>query len=372
MAESAGFWSYVQDDNDDEDDRILRLAERLRAEFALLTGDSLELFVDRKDISWGEEWRRRIDDALEATTFFIPIVTPRYFKRPECRRELLTFAGHAQSLGLEELLLPIHYADVAELGPDEEPSSDEAVALVAKTQWEDWRTLRLRDERTAEYRQGVNDLAKRLAEISAKTEAVPPTPTSEPEEAREEEPGFIDLVASGEEAMPRWTQTIQSLGEEMQNVSRLTEETAPELEASDARAGGFAGRLAVLRRFAARLQEPADRIDALATQYAADLVEIDPAILTLIRLAEEDEEARESDDVEEFFANLRTMVEASSEASDTVRQLVGQLEASMAASRDLRRPVRTMKDALKKLLDGQAVIEEWKRRLHQGPRADNG
>jgi hypothetical protein len=55
------------------------------------TASTLEVFLDRDSIRWGEEWRERIDSAVAGTTFFIPIVTPRYFLRKECRRELLSF-----------------------------------------------------------------------------------------------------------------------------------------------------------------------------------------------------------------------------------------------------------------------------------------
>jgi hypothetical protein len=95
--EAAVFWSYARADDEQDGGRIRSLAEAVKREYSLLTGDELALFIDR-DVQWGEEWRTRIDDALSATTFFVPVMTPRYFARAECRRELLTFAGHAASL----------------------------------------------------------------------------------------------------------------------------------------------------------------------------------------------------------------------------------------------------------------------------------
>jgi hypothetical protein len=83
----AGFWSYARDDDERDGHGLLRLAARIQDEFALVTGETLTLFVDRNEISWGDEWRRRIETALAETTFFVPIITPLYFKRQECRRE---------------------------------------------------------------------------------------------------------------------------------------------------------------------------------------------------------------------------------------------------------------------------------------------
>src|SRR3712207_1805690 len=89
--DAAAFWSYAHDDNKFDGDRVLRLAESLKQEYSLLTGGAFNIFVDRTSIAWGEEWRARIDAALTSTTFFIPIISPRYFQRAECRRELLDF-----------------------------------------------------------------------------------------------------------------------------------------------------------------------------------------------------------------------------------------------------------------------------------------
>jgi hypothetical protein len=139
----AGFWSYVRADDEADDGRITRLASLVRDEYALLTGEDIAVFVDRESLSWGDEWQRRIDEALEGTAFFIPVLTPRYFRSSACRRELLTFAGHAKSLHVSELLLPLLYVDVPSLFDEE--SDDEAIALIARMQYEDWRELRLED-----------------------------------------------------------------------------------------------------------------------------------------------------------------------------------------------------------------------------------
>ena len=94
----AGFWSYVRADDEADGGRITRLAARVQSEFQLLTGESIAVFVDREAIGWGDEWQRRIDEALEGTAFFVLVITPRYFQSEACRAELLTFSGHAESL----------------------------------------------------------------------------------------------------------------------------------------------------------------------------------------------------------------------------------------------------------------------------------
>src|SRR4051812_13855319 len=99
---ATGFWSYVHADDQAEGGRILALAHHLQEEYALLTGDKLRLFLDRDDLRWGDEWREKLDHALAGVTFFIPIVTPRYFASQECRAELLAFESRARNVGLGE------------------------------------------------------------------------------------------------------------------------------------------------------------------------------------------------------------------------------------------------------------------------------
>jgi hypothetical protein len=67
-----GFWSYAHEDNELDGGNILVLAHLIKEEYNLLSGEPLELFIDRDGIAWGEEWRKRIDSSLVQTTFFIP------------------------------------------------------------------------------------------------------------------------------------------------------------------------------------------------------------------------------------------------------------------------------------------------------------
>jgi hypothetical protein len=170
-----------------------------------------------------DEWRRRIAEALAGTTFFIPIVTPRFFKSDECRRELVTFAMHAESLGVSELLLPLLYADVPNLSED---SEDEAVSLVARTQYERWTNLRLQDEQSEAYRQGVNRLAVKLMEI-AESLAERPTPALASAHSSEEEPGLVDILADTEAAMPRWVEALEQFSPVMEEISGIMTSDRP-------------------------------------------------------------------------------------------------------------------------------------------------
>jgi hypothetical protein len=160
---SVGFWSYAHRDNDLDRGRVSQLARDLADQFELLTGHILEMFVDSRSIEWGHEWRRRVDQALDSTTFFIAIVTPLYLRSSECRREFLDFVGNIGGADDKRVLLPILYIDTPAVGDPYD--SDEVARLVRRTQYEDWRTLRLAAGDSPEYRLAVQRMAVRILEI---------------------------------------------------------------------------------------------------------------------------------------------------------------------------------------------------------------
>jgi hypothetical protein len=352
---AVGFWSYVHADDDAEGGRILRLAERLRNEYSVLTGNDLQIFVDREDLTWGDEWRRRIAEALSGTTFFIPIVTPRYLGSEECRRELLTFAGHAESFGVTELLLPILYAEVPELTED---SDDEAAALIARTQYVNWSDLRLVDETSEAYRKAVNVLAKRLMDVAQTLEVRPVVLPDAPEE---DEPGFVDIMAEAEAALPRWQAALEQLSPIAQEIGAALQKAAARAEQSDARGKGFAGRIIALQELASELEPLTNRLLEAGTDYASEVVKVDAGVLTLIRAAEteavDDDEARAA--YCDLFETIKSTAEATREMAGEVDVVLEGLRPLEGLSRNLRPPLKKMEDGLRRVRDAQSVIDEW-------------
>ena len=148
--EGTGFLSYVHKGDEADSRRISRLANDIVAQHELLTGDTIELFIDRKEIRWGDKWREKIDGNLGSVAFFIPVLTPRYLKSPECRRELQFFIRKAKKLGLNELLLPLYYVNIPSF--DDESVENGLIRAVREFHYEDWRELRFADVNSEEYR----------------------------------------------------------------------------------------------------------------------------------------------------------------------------------------------------------------------------
>jgi hypothetical protein len=356
---SAGFWSYAREDDERDAGRIRGLADAVRNEYSLLTGRDLSLFIDR-DLQWGEVWRERIDEALSATTFFIPVITPRYFTREECRRELLTFAGHAKSLGREDLVMPIYWVDVVAL-ENKDFQGDEALELVSAMERADWRQVRLESVDSSAYRTEVSALAARLAEIAAATVDVASPASAEQEAAEQTEPGVLELVADADEAFPIFNEALEKMGAELEAVMKVAEKWTPTISRASQRGAG--ATLMALKEMAVELDAPANNIEDRGRTYSSQLVRIDPAVLRLIRQAElglwDETEARE------LFASLRETAQNGAQAAAVLTDLLQTLREVGSLSRDIRRPLEKIRDGTKNVLDGQAVLDEWKRRADQ-------
>ena len=87
----AAFLSYVHSDDEHEDGRITQLRGRLSEEVKFQTAEEFPIFQDRNNIKWGENWEKRIDGALGAVTFLIPILTPSFFKAIIAAKRLRSF-----------------------------------------------------------------------------------------------------------------------------------------------------------------------------------------------------------------------------------------------------------------------------------------
>ena len=199
-----GFWSYVHKDDEADRGRISMLAKDVVAQYEMLTGETIELFLDKDAIEWGDKWREKIGDNLALVAFFIPVMTPRYFMSPECCGELRSFAHRADKLGLKELLLPLYYVNVPSLS--EESVENDLLRMVREFHWQDWRDLRYMEVTSEAYRKGVADIAGRLVKANRNAEeANVGGAASEMEKAEGEGDGLgtIDRLARAEEVLPK-------------------------------------------------------------------------------------------------------------------------------------------------------------------------
>lgn len=361
--ELLGFWSYVHADDETSMGRIVRLAHDIQRNYESIRAESLEVFLDADNIRWGDKWRARIDDTLANVAFFIPVITPLFFTSVECRREFTYFLEKAEALGIRQLIMPILWIDVAELHTEEPPMP--LMKTVKEIQWEDWREKRFLELDSGAYQRAVFELASKLvgrvAEVE-RTDIVAAAEATQAEDDAEGGAGVLDRMAALEEALPRWTETLERLGAEIRRIGEIVSSGAEDMQAGDARGKGFAARLTVARRVAQDLMDPVDVIDELSQAYVADLNEIDAGYRTIVaQWISEMPEASDEERIqaEEFFTTVRGVSLSAASALENVAGMVGAMEPIESMSKDMRTPLRSLRRSLSALVEAQQVTDAW-------------
>ena len=139
---AVAFMSYARFDDQHDDGQLTAFRERLSAEIRVQTGEEFAIFQDRNDIAWGQNWQQRIDQALDAVTLLLVIITPGFFRSPACRAEVQRFLDRERPLGRDDLILPVYYVSTPELDDPRRRDADPLAGILAARQFADWRELR--------------------------------------------------------------------------------------------------------------------------------------------------------------------------------------------------------------------------------------
>lgn len=381
------FLSYAHDDDRREYGRILHLAELIRDEFESLTGTTIEVFTDSAEILWGQDFRARLNESLQETTFFIPVLTPTYFLKEECRKEMTQFVTSASALGLDQLLLSIRYLPVPDM---REGSTDELKDIAARMQFEPWDGYRLLDQSGAIYRTAVNKLATRLVQLTQKlesssgasgnpndsaaalisdpnrpetsatandqTEDVDRTEPADPEVDDDDAPGLIDLAEDAEPAMAAWAETLNQLTPASNALNEIFNAASLKMLDANDHPNSFAAKIVIARKLAQDVEETLQAIERLSKDYSFGLLRVDPGVRVMLEMAAnaDDAGARAG-----FAKSLQELIDSSIVASESVRGAADAARANAGLSRDLRPVLRRFETALRNIVDGVSTIKAW-------------
>jgi parallel beta-helix repeat protein len=158
----AAFMSYARFNDEHDDGQLSAFRERLSTEVRAQTGEEFPIFQDRKDIAWGQSWQQRIDEALDAVTLLLVIITPGLFRSPACRAEVARFLDRERALGRQDLILPVYYISARQMDDPGVREGDELARVLAARQFADWRELRFEAFTAPVVRKAIAQLAGRM------------------------------------------------------------------------------------------------------------------------------------------------------------------------------------------------------------------
>ena len=157
------FLSYAREDDDHTDGWITRFRMQIEKAVSLERGRRFDVFQDTENISWGQDWQYKIDNALANSSILIPIVTPRFFESQQCKSEIRKFLNREVQLGRADLVLPVYLINTTWLNNHQESDfRDEVADVLAQRQLSDWRELRFAPAKSASVRRAIATLARSI------------------------------------------------------------------------------------------------------------------------------------------------------------------------------------------------------------------
>jgi parallel beta-helix repeat protein len=170
----AAFMSYAR--ADDRYGHVSAFRERLAQEIEIQTGEEFPIFQDSNDIGWGENWRRRVEQSLDAVTFLVPIFSPSFFNSEACCQELQRFLEREKNLNRDDLILPVYFIDCPTLNAP--GVTDNIMEQMAARQYVDWRDLRFEPFTSPQVGKALAELAKQVRNALVRSRAhVKPPPS---------------------------------------------------------------------------------------------------------------------------------------------------------------------------------------------------
>jgi hypothetical protein len=174
-----GFWSYARQDDDYSGGQLSELRALVGKAINLRRGEEVRLFQDTEAIAIGADWEATIESAIAQTTFFIPLITPRFLKSTHCRDEFKLFRRRMSAMGRDDLIFPVHYVDVERIDPAETVFGDELLVL-RRQQWIDFRPFQYEDVKSGKVRRWADTLAASVLSAMTGARSPPATPARTP------------------------------------------------------------------------------------------------------------------------------------------------------------------------------------------------
>lgn len=139
---------------DDGDSFITTLRSLLETEMQIRLGRRFDIFQDIDNIQAGEDFGDVINEALDDTALFIPILTPSYFNSDYCRKELRRFLEREASSGRRDLIVPVYLVNSLLLSDDDHlrQAGNEDLVALKRHNWVDWRELRRKGVTSPDFR----------------------------------------------------------------------------------------------------------------------------------------------------------------------------------------------------------------------------
>jgi hypothetical protein len=177
----------------------------------------------------------------------------------------------------------------------------------------------------------------------------------------EEELGFIELLAAGEDGLERVVTATNAIAAEMAMMGQLAETSASKIERSDAQGRGMKGRLAIAVEYAAALSNVAEDLELSVEEYASAMSDVSLANFVIIERLEEDPSELEA--AQDWARMTRRLATTARENMSYLNTLSDSVSENARVARALKDPSNRIVHALDTFAKATEVMDQWDRRL---------
>jgi hypothetical protein len=387
-----GFFSYAH--RDDINEQLSNLRDDLCEEYSLLTTNDLNLFIDRDGIEWGARWREQLSSSIDEASFFIPILTPRYFASPSCRAELSQYLEKIEAFdhpAAKFLILPILYVDIQ---ADYLSLDAELEAKVLCYQYEDWTKLRFVPRYSEQYTKAINKMAmrpiksnQRLVESSEElgrnksqvsesstssniqTASEPnavqgeqkETSSTSPSEASqstdESDAGFVLEDTDIIDTMPSESAALLgAMTTDLSDMSGIFKEGSKRIEAATKKQGGTKAIFPITSKMASNLSPIAKEYSENCSKFAKCVTIMDSPVRRMIPFWQSSSQNGEQ---QKSLKSISELVTNTATSKEQVQYFLLQVNSAERFSRSLYKPLKLIENATTECLSAFDTILQW-------------
>ena len=347
------------------------LVSKLKALVRIKGGRSLEVFVDRESIGWGESWRNRLSESVENATIFIPLLSATYLDRSACREEFLAFHSKAEVLGVTELLLPILLFRSPLFTAE---SADEIVQIAEALQYKTIEDGLISGYDSAEWLRCTSGLSESLIAALVKAEtalaARAETVLSDHVKTTTDATGDADNATDADSDVGL-TELMSEMGEAIDQLNASAEGLSPafdELVTATEAAGDMPDSptpkqlQAWTFRLASAFKEPAVRIEQQGKQMFSAVKRLDEALLAMRQIADDLDMPEVTGPLNDGMSSLTANFGDLSEVSGTMAELLNSMKPAEVLSVPLRKSLQPARRGLTAVRDTLQLIESMQLR----------
>lgn len=182
------------------------------------------------------------------------------------------------------------------------------------------------------------------------------SPTQEPEDSTD----YIESAYQLEIELPAWVETMQAITKEAVYVGKATEDAGVRLNASNAKGESLQKKKKILTELARKLTPPSESLTQLSEKYIHHVGAVDPgirAIISMSQLGSSEPDPKPNSPLQ----SVLELIESTQTSMDSIEYLVNTIRPLEPLSKDLRKPLQTIRIGLEKMLLTRQAADEWKR-----------